>query len=51
MWDTFRPLRLTALWAELDRPDYAYSWNPERGGDEPETATGAGHTTVTGPSA
>ena len=25
MWDTFRPLRLAALWEELDKPDYAYS--------------------------
>jgi hypothetical protein len=30
MWDTFRPLRLAALWAELDKPEYAYSWNPDR---------------------
>jgi homogentisate 1,2-dioxygenase len=26
MWDTFRPLKLTALARELDDPSYAYSW-------------------------
>jgi homogentisate 1,2-dioxygenase len=30
MWDTFRPLRLSTLWSEVDRPEYAYSWNPDR---------------------
>jgi len=30
MWDTFRPLRLTPLWREVDEPSYAYSWNPDR---------------------
>jgi homogentisate 1,2-dioxygenase len=30
MWDTFRPLRLSALWSEVDKPEYAYSWNPDR---------------------
>jgi hypothetical protein len=30
MWDTFRPLKLAALWQGIDKPDYAYSWNPER---------------------
>jgi len=30
MWDTFAPLRLTQLWQEHDRPEYAYSWNPDR---------------------
>ena len=30
MWDTFRPLRLAALWREHDNPEYAYSWNPDR---------------------
>ncbi|MCW3048107.1 MAG: homogentisate 1,2-dioxygenase, partial [Solirubrobacterales bacterium] len=29
MWDTFRPLRLSALARELDRPEYAYSWYEE----------------------
>ncbi|MFA9429375.1 homogentisate 1,2-dioxygenase [Egicoccus sp. AB-alg2] len=28
MIDAFRPLRLTALARELDRPDYAWSWTP-----------------------
>jgi homogentisate 1,2-dioxygenase len=32
MWDTFRPLKLTPLWRECDKPEYAYSWNPERAG-------------------
>ncbi len=31
MWDTVRPLRLTTLWRDHDRPEYAYSWNPEVG--------------------
>jgi homogentisate 1,2-dioxygenase len=30
MWDTFRPLRLGTLWAEADKPEYAYSWNPDK---------------------
>jgi homogentisate 1,2-dioxygenase len=34
MWDTFRPLRLTPLWREHDDPEYAYSWNPDRAGEE-----------------
>ena len=32
MWDTFRPLRLSTLWREVDRPEYAYSWNPDKAG-------------------
>jgi homogentisate 1,2-dioxygenase len=52
MWDTFRPLQLTALWQANDRPEYAFSWNPEhhfaasdgRGSGQPESV-------VTGPSA
>jgi len=32
MWDTFRPLRLAVLWSDLDKPEYAYSWNPDRTG-------------------
>ncbi len=28
MWDTFRPLRLTTAWREVEKPGYAYSWNP-----------------------
>jgi homogentisate 1,2-dioxygenase len=52
MWDTFRPLSLTPLWQELDRPEYAYSWNPDR----EDVASGDGRaaaadTVVTGPSA
>jgi homogentisate 1,2-dioxygenase len=30
MWDTFRPLKLAALWRDHDDPSYAYSWNPDR---------------------
>jgi homogentisate 1,2-dioxygenase len=30
MWDTFKPLRLAALWRDVDQPEYAYSWNPDR---------------------
>ncbi len=30
MWDTFRPLSLTTLWRDNDRPEYALSWNPDR---------------------
>jgi hypothetical protein len=33
MWDTFRPLRLSALARELDIPEYASSWYE----DEPTT--------------
>ncbi len=29
MWDTFRPLRLTTVWQANDRPEYAFSWNPD----------------------
>ena len=49
MWDTFRPLRLAPLWRDHDKPEYAFSWNPERSG---EVASGSdGAATVTGPSA
>ena len=54
MWDTFRPLKLTALWQTHDDPQYAYSWNPDR--VEAESG-GNGRVesdvtdTVTGPSA
>jgi homogentisate 1,2-dioxygenase len=67
MWDTFRPLRLTTVWREHDKPEYAYSWNPEKtfgsgpsAGEQlpPEEAVtvaaegeGPGAATVTGPSA
>jgi homogentisate 1,2-dioxygenase len=36
MWDTFRPLRLTSLWEANDKPEYAYSWNPDLAGGVPE---------------
>jgi len=49
MWDTFRPLRLAPLWRDHDRPEYAYSWNPERSGDSLQGTDGV--STVTGPSA
>ncbi len=39
MWDTFRPLRLTALWQEVDNPEYAFSWNPEKAGTAAAAAT------------
>jgi homogentisate 1,2-dioxygenase len=29
MWDTFKPLKLAALWRDHDDPSYAYSWNPD----------------------
>jgi homogentisate 1,2-dioxygenase len=62
MWDTFRPLRLTDLWREHDRPEYALSWNPDRAGGAPaaderlSAVDGDGRAvdggvTVTGPSA
>jgi hypothetical protein len=52
MWDTFRPLSLTPLWQAHDRPEYAYSWNPDR----EDVASGDGRaaaadSVVTGPSA
>ena len=36
MWDTFRPLRLSTLWSAMDRPEYAYSWNPDKAGIDAE---------------
>jgi homogentisate 1,2-dioxygenase len=30
MWDTFRPLKLATLWQEVDQPEYALSWNPDK---------------------
>ena len=33
MWDTFKPLRLSTLWRDVDRPEYAYSWNPDKAGE------------------
>jgi homogentisate 1,2-dioxygenase len=52
MWDTFRPLQLTALWQANDRPEYAFSWNPEHhaaGSDG--RVSGQPESVVTGPSA
>jgi hypothetical protein len=57
MWDTFRPLRLSTLWRDVDDPSYAYSWNPDRveqaGGARVDAANGGAPrgSTVTGPSA
>jgi len=56
MWDTFRPLRLSTLWRDIDDPSYAYSWNPDRAeaGATPSAGNGAAapqEATVTGPSA
>jgi len=39
MWDTFKPLRLSTLWRDVDRPEYAYSWNPEKAGADAGAAT------------
>jgi homogentisate 1,2-dioxygenase len=55
MWDTFKPLRLSTLWREIDDPSYAYSWNPDRASDaSPAPGANGGApqgATVTGPSA
>jgi homogentisate 1,2-dioxygenase len=54
MWDTFRPLRLATLWRDVDKPEYAYSWNPDKHVDgQPEVDASAPDrdTVVTGPSA
>ena len=40
MWDTFRPLKLTQLAAELDKPDYALSWYEPEGAEIGVTTTG-----------
>jgi homogentisate 1,2-dioxygenase len=54
MWDTFRPLKLTSLWRDVDDPSYAYSWNEDKS-TAPAATDGAGPAqgaaTVTGPSA
>jgi homogentisate 1,2-dioxygenase len=49
MWDTFRPLNLTTLWRAHDKPEYAYSWNPDLSGESAPASDQA--TIVTGPSA
>ena len=54
MWDTFRPLRLSTLWRDIDDPSYAYSWNPDRAGEPVAAGPNGGApkgATVTGPSA
>ena len=53
MYEPCFPLRLAALWAEVDKPEYAFSWNPDRS-SEPATVDGAkpeSESVVTGPSA
>ena len=49
MWDTFKPLSLTTLWRAHDKPEYAYSWNPDVAGEAAPSLDGA--SVVTGPSA
>jgi homogentisate 1,2-dioxygenase len=39
MWDTFRPLRLTTLARDLDKPDYALSWYEPEGAEKVGTTT------------
>jgi homogentisate 1,2-dioxygenase len=54
MWDTFRPLKLTTLWRDVDNPSYAYSWNEDKTGAVDASGNGAGpatDVTITGPSA
>jgi homogentisate 1,2-dioxygenase len=54
MWDTFRPLRLTPLWEAHDKPEYAYSWNPDHVAGAPTNGAAPEphrHVTVTPPSA
>jgi hypothetical protein len=51
MWDTFRPLQLTPLWQANDRPEYAYSWNPDHDtGASDGRRSGELESVVTGPS-
>jgi homogentisate 1,2-dioxygenase len=54
MWDTFRPLNLTTLWRANDKPEYAYSWNPDiagAAGNGRSDGASADSSVVTGPSA
>jgi homogentisate 1,2-dioxygenase len=51
MWDTFRPLKLTGIWQANDKPEYAYSWNPDIAGIPGNGRAPSGSTIVTGPSA
>jgi homogentisate 1,2-dioxygenase len=50
MWDTFRPLNLTAAWSTLDKPSYAYSWNEDKV-DASSNGAAPADSVVTGPSA
>jgi homogentisate 1,2-dioxygenase len=40
MWDTFRPMKLTQVAAELDDPSYAYSWREGVPSPVAESTTG-----------
>jgi hypothetical protein len=52
MWDTFRPLRLSTLWQEVDKPEYAYSWNPDHSVEAgSQDGIPESDSVVTGPSA
>jgi homogentisate 1,2-dioxygenase len=51
MWDTFRPLNLTGLWRMHDKPEYAFSWNPDVAGEAGTDGRGPEESVVTGPSA
>jgi homogentisate 1,2-dioxygenase len=43
MWDTFRPLKLSTLWREVDKPAYAFSWNDDK---SIEPASSNGHSSL-----
>ena len=48
MWDNLPPLRPTALWRDIDKPEYALSWNSGQGPRRPGGVRGgaalfAGH--------
>lgn len=51
MWDTFQPLKLTGLWRAHDKPEYAYSWNPDVTIAADGSADAGASSVVTGPSA
>jgi hypothetical protein len=45
---------LATLWRDADKPEYAYSWNPDKhvdGGPEVDESAPDRDTVVTGPSA
>jgi homogentisate 1,2-dioxygenase len=46
MWDTFRPLSLTELWREHDKPEYAYSWNEDKSTAYDAGSSGGANTTA-----